>query len=102
MTDSQILWGATALLGLSSAWVYYQFFQKVPLFELEEQKSVLRTAAWLPDDEQTTLFATGIRGITRHEWKSIKRRVSKEVSKHLGAQDLTMSSWHSLNGQLEK
>ena len=100
--DKFILWiGATAAVVLL-VWAYREYFQKVPLFELEEQKSVLRTAEWLPDSDQTELFAKGIHGITRHQWKTIKRRAEKEVSRHLGAQNLTPAAWAALNSPLRK
>jgi hypothetical protein len=100
--DNFVMWVTATTVSILAWWAYREYFQKVPLFELEEQKSVLRTAEWLPDSDQTELFAKGIRGITRHEWKTIKRRAEKEVSRHLGAQNLTPAAWASLNSQLRK
>jgi hypothetical protein len=100
--DNFLVWMAATAAGILASWAYREYFQKVPLFELEEQKSVLRTAEWLSDADQTELFAKGIRGITRHKWKTIKRQAEKEVSQHLGAQNLTPAARASLNSQLGK
>ncbi len=100
--DNFLVWMAATAAVILALWAYREYFQKVPLFELEEQKSVLRTAEWLPEADQTELFAKGIRGITRHQWRTIKRQAEKEVSRHLGAQNLAPAAWASLNSQLRK
>ena len=84
MIDNFMLLVATSAAGVGAAWVYREYVQKVPLFDLEEPAQVFQTAAWLPDREQHDLLTIGVDGITRHQWKTVKQRVMKEVNRQLG------------------
>lgn len=73
------------VVGVIAGYVYYRFFQKVPVFKVGKPKFVGDTLELLPCQEMTDIIAKGY--LTRFQWERIQKRVMKDIDAALGTKN---------------